>query len=52
MVARRYALGELPQVIPRQQFEQFRLPDQYDLQQLALAGLQVGQQPDQLQQRR
>jgi len=43
------ALGELPQVIPRQEVAQFFLTNQDDLQQLLFGGLEIGQQADLLQ---
>ena len=49
VVARDHALRQLLQLGPRQHAAQLRLPDQHDLQQLALAGLEVGQQPQLLQ---
>jgi hypothetical protein len=44
VVARDHPLRQLLEVGLREHGAQFRLADQHDLQQLALAGLQVGQQ--------
>ncbi len=44
VVARDHPLGELGHLGPREQRAQLGLADQHDLQQLALAGLEVGQQ--------
>ena len=49
VVARDNALRELAHLHPGEPIAQLRLPQQHDLQKLALAGLQVGQQPQLLQ---
>lgn len=43
------ALGKLTQVLARQQYTQFRLPHEDDLQQFLAAGFEIGEQPHLLQ---
>jgi len=43
------SLGQLAQIVPFENVLQFRLADEDNLQQLFTTGLQVGQQPDLLE---
>ncbi len=49
VIARDDALCELPQLAPLEQFREFGLADQNDLQQLAPVGFEVGEQAHLLQ---
>ena len=44
VITARDALRKLSEIVPCQQFPQFGLPDEYDLQQLLLRRLEIGQQ--------